>query len=189
MILVEAFKLKMIGKTEESNLCVRQSSIIRYILALGSVDLSKAIDALTNVKRQTSNYFYSDVARMCEIVTERIGAIKARAKHQKEMILEYADSIRRPDGTYPPPKREGIDDNVSEEERERAFAKIPSDVQRALITRDTQKINEYLASLSFEEGKSVLDEWSAAGLITIAIDSLEHGGKSQKKADPADNPQ
>lgn len=182
MILTEAFKLRMLDKPEESKLCVRQSLLLRYVCLMPKNSLDKTIDVFLNSDKDTSEFFRRDVEKSFEKIEERVKKLKEKKERTRETVCKYVDSLRREDGSYPAPKKGDNEDEETAEKRAKLFDTLPHDLQRTLILRDTQKLNEYLSTLSVEEGERLLKEWNSVNLITIDNSTFDDASDDENES-------
>ncbi|KAJ3181844.1 hsp90 co-chaperone Cdc37 [Gaertneriomyces sp. JEL0708] len=172
MILAEAFRKEMEGQPGAAQRCVKQALLLQYCSLLGKDGVSLFFHRIRSGSHSAGQMFYKDVEDTYKRIHERVKVLNAKQQQEEEAeqatLRQRLEACTQPDGTLKLP----ITDESTDDEKKRAqvFETLPHNFQKALLLQDVDGINDYLSSLSREEGEAVVKECNDVGLLTLQIE-------------------
>jgi cell division cycle protein 37 len=103
--------------------------------------------------------------RICDRVKVLLSQEKEEEEKEKALGLKRVEAATQEDGSLALP-REGDEDAVK---RADAFASLPSDLQRALLTQDVDDINAALQKIPQDDMERLMTIATGAGLIEVEL--------------------
>ncbi|MBW0529440.1 hypothetical protein O181_069155 [Austropuccinia psidii MF-1] len=188
-LLVEAFSSEMKGKKTYAKNCVHQGLLLQYCRKLGRDGVSLFFKKVGSGEPKAMQVFIDDVnstydriAKRCAtIISER--AQEPSAKEQIQLVPTNpttAITFEVPDG--PPPENIQISTEDPEEssridveevkkflwERWNTFNGFPKKLQKALKSKELDKVNEVLGNMEVAEAEKVVQELDRVGILSFS---------------------
>lgn len=121
-----------------------------------------------NAKKLFLEDVESTYKRICDRVKVLAEQEAEEAEQERLLGLKRVEAATQADGTLALPK--GPDASEDDIKRADAFAQLPHDLQRALLSQDIDEINTALQKIPPEEAENLMNIASGAGLIEVEME-------------------
>ncbi|CAH7670368.1 hypothetical protein BY996DRAFT_4584152 [Phakopsora pachyrhizi] len=202
-LLVEAFESEMKGKGKYAKNCVHQGLLLQYCRKLGRDGVRLFFEKVGAGSLKAIQVFIDDVNTTYERISSRCATIKeerAKDPEPKEQIQLVATNpntsitFEVPDGP-PPPNLEITSDDQElkltdaeiEEvrrvltDRWETFNSFPKKLQKALKSKDLERVNKVLGSLELEEAEKVVGDLDRVGILSFSESGIIDGTKHDQE--------
>ncbi|KAF3915292.1 hypothetical protein AA313_de0201768 [Arthrobotrys entomopaga] len=183
-LLIEAFNVQMEGKDTLAKQYVHQALLLQYCNKLGGSAnaVQMLFKRITTANHAAQKAFYDDVNDTSRKIKTRAADIaKERASEPKEVEQIQLHAVDPNQQIYIeiPPKDS---DNPEHQKGRQIFESFPPGFQRALETKDLDKINVVLGKMSVDEAEEIVGKLSESGMLSLVegvIDSTTEEGQAQ----------
>ncbi|KAK6517877.1 hsp90 co-chaperone Cdc37 [Arthrobotrys conoides] len=185
-LLIEAFNAQIDGKDTLSKQYVHQALLLQYCRQLGgsSNAVQLFFKRITTPNHTAQAAFFNDVndthfklkGRAIEIAKE-----KGETKEVEQIQLHAVDPNQQIYIEIPP--KESEDPQL--QEARQIFETFPPGFQKALETKDLDKINVVLGKMSVDEAEEIVGKLSESGMLSLIeeiIDSTTEEGQAKLAA-------
>lgn len=198
-LLVEAFEAEMKGAKEHARNCVHQGLLLQYCRKLGKDGVSLFFRKVGSGEPRAMDVFITDVQTTYERIAGRCKTIKEeRAKEAtegKEQIQLVATnpstsiSFEIPEGPPPEDLRLQTEDGTEAEldveevrrfliDRWETFCGFPKRLQKALKSKELEKVNKVLGDMAVPEAEKVVQDLDRVGILSFSESGiLDQTGK------------
>ncbi|KAF3924883.1 hypothetical protein ABW21_db0206145 [Orbilia brochopaga] len=183
-LLIEAFNAQIDGDDTKAKQYIHQAQLLQYCRQLGgSADAVRLFfKRITTPNHAAQSTFYNDVneqhfrmkGRVSEIIKER-----EREPKEVEQIQLHAVDPKQQIYIDIPPKDS---DNPEHQAARKIFESFPPGFQKALESKDLDKINVVLGKMAVDEAEEVVGKLSESGMLSLIeeiIDSTTEEGKAK----------
>ncbi|EPS38273.1 hypothetical protein H072_7908 [Dactylellina haptotyla CBS 200.50] len=183
-LLIEAFNVQMDGKDTLAKQFVHQALLIQYCRTLGGSAnaVQMFFKRITTPNHTAQKAFFDDVNDTSYKIKTRAAAIaKERANEPKEVEQIQLHAVDPNQQIYieiPPKDSEKPED----QQARKIFESFPPGFQKALETKDLDKINVVLGKMSVDEAEEIVGKLSESGMLSLIeeiIDSTTEEGQAK----------
>ncbi|KAF3938311.1 hypothetical protein ABW19_dt0208682 [Dactylella cylindrospora] len=183
-LLIEAFNSQMAGKDSHAKQCVHQALLLQYCRTLGGSPNAVQLffKRITTPNHTAQKAFYDDVNDTYRKIRERSLAIAEERKNEPKEVEQIQLHAVDPSQTIyieiPPKDSDKPEDKAARE----IFESFPPGFQRALETKDLDKINVVLGKMSVDEAEEIVGKLSESGMLSLIeeiIDSTTEEGQAK----------
>ncbi|KAK6341195.1 hsp90 co-chaperone Cdc37 [Orbilia brochopaga] len=183
-LLIEAFNAQIDGDDARAKQYIHQAQLLQYCRQLGgSADAVRLFfKRITTPNHAAQATFFNDVneqhfrmkGRVSEILKERAAGPK-----EVEQIQLHAVDPKQQIYIEIPPKDS---DNPEQQAARKIFESFPPGFQKALETKNLDKINVVLGKMAVDEAEEIVGKLSESGMLSLIeeiIDSTTEEGKAK----------
>ncbi|EGF98706.1 uncharacterized protein MELLADRAFT_50897 [Melampsora larici-populina 98AG31] len=202
-LLVEAFEAEMRGAKEHARNCVHQGLLLQYCRKLGKDGVSLFFRKVGSGEPRAMEVFITDVqttyeriAGRCKTIKEERASDPSGGKEQIQLVATNPTtsiSFEIPEGPPPEDLRLQTEDGTEAEldveevrgflnDRWETFCSFPKKLQKALQTKELEKVNKVLGEMEVPEAEKVVQDLDRVGILSFSESGIiDQTGKESVK--------